>query len=206
MVPARMLRAPLTESILLAMDKATIDNLFELMATVTPLQRGNVRSLYLDVIGPRIIEHCRSHYRRATKAPVRNDFIRFVIRYGKSSVDARTLAIEALGDKSAKVRSSARAVLAYGCARDALPMLRELLTKETSKAKEEVQRTIEAIETGDPQRFRDPMYTWWSVPQDAEEISTDESIDFYIVKHAPGLVVPLTAILGTIYPSRLLEN
>lgn len=184
------------------MNNKQIDKLFELMETTTPLNRENIRSLYLDCIGINIIPFCKKWYIRSSQAEMRTDMIRFTIRYARISDEAKELAIIALKDRSKNVRRMACAVMAYSLDEEMISYLNSIKEHKNTHTQEKAKSAILAIKTKDINNFVKPSYNVWSVTQDSDTLPTKEKIDFYIKTKAPTLIEPINLILGSIYPDK----
>ena len=185
------------------MTEQQIEKLYELMTKTTELARENIRSLYLGSIGEDNIPFCFKYYRSSKNASVRGDMVKFVIRYSRESELARKLGIEALQDRSNKVRRNGCAVLAYSLRQDMIPYLEVLFESNDELTREKARSAVDAIHQGDIDYFVAPVYNRWTVSQDRVDMPTDDEIDFYVKKNMPSLVKPLEAILGTIYPAKV---
>lgn len=172
------------------------------METTTPLNRENIRSLYLDCIGINIIPFCKKWYMSSKQAEIRTDMIQFIIRYGRVSDEAKELAIIALKDKSKHVRRMACAVMAYSLDENMIPYLNKIKDHKNTHTQEKAKCAILAIKTKDINNFVKPNHNEWSVTQDSDTLPSKEKIDFYIKNNAPTLVEPINSILGSIYPDK----
>ena len=176
-----------------------IHKLFQLMAGTTNVKRANIRSLYLDGVGEKIVPFCVEYFQQSDDASFRSDLVQFVIRYGRSSQTARKLAAQALQDPSHKVRRMACAVMAYSLDTALLPLLEAALDSEDEETMGNAQRAMDAITKQDIHLFVKPTYDQWDVSQDRKGPPARDDVDRYIKKYAPDLVEPLTEILGDIY-------
>ena len=175
-----------------------IDQVLDLMETTTPVKRENVRYIYLAQFGAGIIPHCIERYASASRADMRADMVRFLIKYARRHDECMAFAVGALSDRSRKVRHSACALLAYSLNNRALPALRRLLASPCAKTAEDARRAVESIVSGNHNRYY-PNHSSWAVMPDDPAQPSRESVDRYIVRLAPELVPGLERIFGDIY-------
>lgn len=177
-----------------------IHKFYELMTQTTPLGRDNIRSLYLDLIGERNIPFCSQFYDLSRDASVREDMVRFVIRYSRKSSAALELGIRALKDRSKHVKRNGCAVLAYSLNDEMVKHLKPLVSSKDPFVNEKAVAAISAIQNKDINLFVAPTHDAWHVTEDRKEPPTREDIDYYIRKNLPALIEPIEDILGTLYP------
>jgi hypothetical protein len=121
--------------------------------------------------------------------------VRFVLRYARTDSRCIAFAVEALDDRSSKVRHIACAVLAYSLQPSATEKLRPLLRHGDAATAADTKRAIEAIQSANHNRFY-PAYSSWGVFPDDPGQPKAGDVEEYIVRAAPELVAPLTAIFG----------
>lgn len=163
----------------------------------SPVQRQNIRHIYLAQFGEEIISHCITHYRESPKAEIRRDLLRFVLRYARHRSDVIDFALCALDDKSSTVRESACAVLAYGFADRGIPKLQALADAGKQPTARSAENAILAIRTRNHNLYY-PDYHGWLVSQDDPDEPKDDSVVNYIEKFAPALVPGLENIYGSL--------
>jgi len=86
------------------MDKKKIDSLFLLMRKSKSTVRENLKTLYLDRLGEKIIPFCIKHYQEEKQANVRSDLVGFLIQYARKSPEVIDFAKRALNDPSKVVK------------------------------------------------------------------------------------------------------
>ena len=185
-------------------EQEVIDKLFRLIVTLPRLQRDNVQYIYLSQFGDKIIPFCRRYFANTARADVRVDFLRWVIEYAKNSDEVADFAIEALSDRSEKVRKFACLVLACSDNIRGLPALSRLADHAKQPTLGHARNAILALQQHDWGLFFgfDPSYPFRDhalpMPHDRDQ-PKDDSVAYYIVKHQPKLVEPLAEIFGNIY-------
>lgn len=172
-----------------------IPELFDLMERSTPRQRDNLRNIYLSQFGAAIIPFCLEAFERSKDASFRNDLVRFVTRYARERDDVIRFAIQALADRSVKVRQSACGVLAFSCSQLAVQPLEELANSAKEPTAGHARNALEAIRYRNHNLFY-PGYTWVVVQDDPSE-PRDETVINFIEKPFPSLVPELVRILGS---------
>jgi len=182
------------------MTSEQIESLFDLMMATSRQKRENIRSLYLDSIGPDIIPYCSRYFDTAKVADRRASLVQFVIRYSRVSDAAVELGLKALKDRSKQVRRMACGVLAYSLNEANLPALQAFLNHRCPETSQHAMRAIDAIATKDHNRFTAPDYDAWVVSRDRQGPPKHEEIDLYVRRFSPELIKPIEAILGSIYP------
>lgn len=176
-----------------------IDEFFRLMENTTSNKRDSIRSIFLERLGDQIIEYCEKYYDKSAKADFRYDLLRFITRYARTSQKAKELAINALNDKSKKVRQSAIGVIAYSLDESLISFLQD--KKNSLKGNEtDIDNAINAIKKKNHNLYY-PQYNIWHVTMDNVNRHLDvakhnEEIEFYIHKHAPELVDAINDILN----------
>ncbi len=175
-----------------------IDQVLDLIESTSEMKRSNLRQIYLSQFGPSIIPFCIARFSRTSRAPIRSDLLRFLIRYAKTSDEVCDFGIRALNDRSKVVRESACALLAYSGKRRALEPLRDLSLKSKQGKDDPALRAIDAIEHSDHNRFY-PRYDRWIVSQDNPDYPRREDVDFYFARAAPELMPRLREIFGNPY-------
>lgn len=183
------------------MNPEQINELFELIRKSKPKVRKNIRSLYLDRIGEKIIPYCQSHYHIERNANVRNDMVRFVIQYAKSEKRVIEFAKQTLLDKSKKVIESGLAIFAYSCDENQIKYLKSQESK-LKRNKNDLDRAIKAIRNGNHNHFY-PEYSKWEVTQNdlSRHLKNNfkDEVDFYIKKNGNEVVPELIRILVKLY-------
>ncbi len=175
-----------------------IERLLAFMASTSRVNRANLRYIYLAQFGAAIVPYCTNQYRHTRQADYRYDLVRFVLQYAPTCDSAIDFAIQALADRSKKVRQSACAVLAYSLKDEAQPALEVMLASKCKDTAADAARAIQCIEKQNHNLFY-PTYTGWGImPDDPNEPST-ESVKRYIVNGAPELVDGLRRIYGDIF-------
>lgn len=172
-----------------------IDETLELIGRCTPVQRWNIRELYLAQFGDAIVPHCINHFRIQAQAEVRSDLLRFLIRYSRYRDDVVDVAIMALRDRSKVVRESACAVLAYSFADRTVETLQEIVGSGTQPTATSARNAILAISARNHNLYY-PRHDEWFVSEDDPIQPKDEDVAHYIEKHAPALIPDLTRIFG----------
>lgn len=184
------------------MNSEQVHKMFELIRKSKPNTRQNIRTMYLDRIGNKIIPYCQEHYLAEKQADVRNNLVRFVIQYAKTDKRALEFAKLALKDKSKKVRESGLAIFAFSGDKTQIDFLQSQESNLQNNL-DQLKRAIKAIHKENHNLFY-PEYTSWTVPiSDLEkhlnEKEFKKDVDFYIKKHAKEAVPELINILGTLY-------
>ncbi len=184
------------------MNSEQIHKIFELIRKSKPNTRKNIRTIYLDRIGNKIIPYCEQHYKAEKMADVRNDLVRFVIQYAKTDKRVLEFAKLALKDKSKKVKESGLAIFAYSGDTTQINFLRSQESNLQHNL-EQLKRTLNAIYEGNHNLFY-PEYTSWIIPTNdlqkhLKEKEFKEDVDLYIKKYAKEAVPELMTILGTLY-------
>ncbi|MCA3003222.1 MAG: hypothetical protein ING68_03415 [Rhodocyclaceae bacterium] len=152
-----------------------IDETLELIGRCTPVQRWNIRTLYLAQFGDAIVPHCINHFRIQPQAEVRSDLLRFLIRYARDRDDVVALAIMALRDRSRVVRESACAVLAYSFADRAVATLQEIVDSGKQPTATSARNAILAISARNHNLYY-PTYEEWFVSEDDPNQPKDEDV------------------------------
>lgn len=175
-----------------------LNRILDLIESTTPAKRSAVREIYLAQFGAELIPCCEAKYLQQPAADYRADLVRFVLRYARADDRALRLARSALQDRSRTVRHNGCALFAYSLKRSALEDLRPLLSHKDSATAGDAQRAIDAVTSGNQNRFY-PAYSSWGVPPDDPDQPKRESVDQAIVAGAPELVAALREILGDLY-------
>lgn len=188
----------------ISMDKEgeVIDKLIALVGGLSPLCRDKVSHVYLSQFGSRIIPFCRKHFHICNNADARVDFLRWVIEYAKNNAEVVAFAIEAIGDRSAKVRRYACLVLACSGDNRAIPILTTAASATNEPTSTDARNAIAAIQSQDWYLFHrsDPSNRTYVLPMPHNpDYPEGANVNHFIEKACPKVVADLERILGNIY-------
>lgn len=113
----------------------------------------------LERLGEDVPNTLLRHYRQSREWRARLSCVYFAVPYVRTNDDAAKLGIEALKDKSRKVRYRACSLLAYSLREDVLPYLKSLLSHEDASTVEDARAAIECIEAKNHHWFIDRGHT-----------------------------------------------